>query len=75
LDASLMKNFNFGEKVKVTFRAECFNLFNHTQVWGINAGFNGDNPGSGISTTDGAFGQPNAWRDARTLQLALRLAF
>lgn len=74
-DASLMKNFNFSERVKVTFRAECFNLFNHTQVWGINTGFSGDNPGSGLSASDGTFGQPNAWRDARTLQLALRLAF
>ena len=75
IDASIMKNFAFSERVKVTFRAECFNLLNHTQVWGVNTGFSGDNPGGGLSATDGAFGQPNSWRDARTLQLALRLAF
>lgn len=75
VDATLMKNFAITERVKLTFRAEVFNLFNHTQVWGINTGFSGDNPGSGLSATDGAFGQPNSFRDARTLQLALRLAF
>ncbi len=75
VDASLIKNFAITERMKLTFRAECFNLFNHTQVWGINTGFSGDNPGSGISASDATFGQANAWRDARTLQLALRFGF
>ena len=75
VDTSLMKNFNFTETVKVTFRAEVFNLFNHPQVWGINTTFNADNPGSGNSVTNSAFGQANNWRDARTLQLALRFSF
>lgn len=75
VDTSLMKNFDFGEKAKLTFRAECFNLFNHTQVWGINTGFGGDNPGSGISANNANFGQPSSFRDARILQLALRFAF
>lgn len=75
IDTSLMKNFDIAEKVKVTFRAECFNLFNHPQVWGINNGFGGDNPGSGISANNANFGQASSWRDPRTLQLALRLAF
>jgi hypothetical protein len=75
VDASLMKNFNITEGAKVTFRAEAFNLFNHTQVWGINNGFSGDNPLSGLSTGSANFGQFNSFRDARTLQLALRFAF
>ena len=75
VDASLMKNFIFTESVKLTFRCEVFNLFNHPQVWGINTGFSGDNPGSGISASDANFGQASSWRDARTLQLALRFAF
>jgi hypothetical protein len=70
-----MKNFNITEGAKVTFRAEAFNLFNHTQVWGINNGFSGDNPLSGLSTGSANFGQFNSFRDARTLQLALRFAF
>ena len=75
VDLSIFKNFRLTETARLQFRAECFNLFNHTQVWGINTGFGGDNPGSGISATNANFGQASSWRDARTLQLALRFAF
>jgi hypothetical protein len=75
VDAALMKNFSIAEKAKVTFRCEVFNLFNHPQPWGVNSGFSGDNPGSGISVSALSFGQINSYRDARTLQLALRFAF
>jgi len=75
VDVNLVKNFNFTETVKLQFRCEVFNLFNHPQVWGINTGFSGDNPGSGISATQQNFGQANNYRDARTLQLALRFSF
>ena len=75
VDAALMKNFNITESMKVTFRCEVFNLFNHPEVWGIQNSFSGDNPGSPLSASDATFGQANAWRDARTLQLALRFAF
>ena len=63
------------EKAKLTFRCEIFNFFNHAQPWGVNTGFSGDNPGSGLSNSAKNFGQINAYRDARTLQLALRFAF
>ena len=49
VDVNLVKNFNFTEATKLQFRCEVFNLFNHPQVWGINTGFSGDNPGSAIS--------------------------
>jgi hypothetical protein len=75
VDASLIKNFAIRENMRVTFRAETFNLFNHAQIWGINTGFTGDNPGSLISATNQNLGQPNSFRDARILQLALRFAF
>ncbi|HUB84025.1 MAG TPA: carboxypeptidase regulatory-like domain-containing protein [Bryobacteraceae bacterium] len=76
LDMALLKNFAITpERVKMTFRFEVYNLFNHPELWGINTGFSGDNPGAGLSAGDGQFGQPNAYRDARTIQLALRLAF
>jgi hypothetical protein len=75
VDASIMKNFTITERVKATLRAEVFNLFNHPQVWGINTTFSGDNPLSGNSANNAAFGQANNYRDARTLQLAARISF
>ncbi len=75
VDASLLKNFAITETMKVTFRAEVFNLFNHAQIWGINTGFSADNPGGTISSTVKNLGQPNAYREARIIQLALRFAF
>jgi len=75
VDVNIVKNFAFTETAKLQFRCEVFNLLNHPQVWGINTGFSGDNPGSGISVSDANFGQANSYRDARTLQLALRFSF
>lgn len=76
IDTALMKSFAITpERVKLTFRFEVFNLFNHPEIWGANTGFSGDNPGSGLSASDGGFGEVSSWRDPRTLQLSLRLAF
>ena len=75
VDVNLVKNFTFTETMKLQFRCEVFNLLNHAEVWGINTGFSGDNPGSGISASQKNFGQANNYRDARTLQLALRFSF
>jgi hypothetical protein len=75
VDASLIKNFAITESMKAAFRCEVFNLFNHPEIWGINTGFSADNPGGAISASNKNFGQPNAWREARTLQLALRFSF
>jgi hypothetical protein len=75
LDASLLKDFNFTESMKLTYRFEVFNAPNHPEIWGINTSFSGDNPGSGISATNNTFGAVNAWRDQRTIQMALRFSF
>jgi hypothetical protein len=37
--------------------------------------FSADNQGGPISTGNQNFGQPNSWREARTIQLALRFSF
>ena len=75
VDASLIKNFAITESMKAALRCEVFNLFNHPQIWGINTGFSADNPGGSISSSTKNFGQPNAWREARIIQLALRFSF
>ncbi len=75
LDASLIKNFNFTETMKLVYRFEVFNVLNHPEVWGVNYSFSGDNPGSHISSTNNTFGQVNAWRDPRVIQMALRFQF
>jgi len=77
MDMALCKSFSFTERARLTYRFEVFNLFNHPELWSINSGFSGDNPGLGLSASDGQFGQPasNGYREARTIQLSLRLAF
>jgi hypothetical protein len=75
VDAALMKTFAYAERARLTFRFEVFNLFNHPEVWGMDTTFKGDNPGLGLSSGSGTFGEANNYRDARTIQLALRFAF
>ena len=64
-DFALLKSFPISESKRVDFRAEFFNLFNHTQFF---------NPDGNFS--DGAqFGQVNQVRDPRLVQFALKLFF
>jgi hypothetical protein len=69
---SLYKNFLFSESrgSNLQFRAEFFNVWNHTQ-------FQGDNNNGGISRNLGAsnFGAVTNAYDPRTIQLALKLFF
>ena len=63
-DASLFKNFNFTESKRLQFRAEVFNVFNHTQLL---------LPGQTIGTP--TFGVITAARPPREMQMALKLYF
>ncbi|HLX84355.1 MAG TPA: carboxypeptidase regulatory-like domain-containing protein [Terriglobales bacterium] len=67
---SLLKNFTFTERFKLQFRAESFNVWNHTQ-------FKGDGNNGGISTKFGAgnFGAVTGAFDPRVFQLALKAFF
>jgi hypothetical protein len=69
---SLYKNFVFSEArgSNLQFRAEFFNVWNHTQ-------FQGDTQNGGISTNFGAsnFGAVTNAYDPRVIQLALKLFF
>lgn len=75
LDANFVKNFYITESVRTTFRCEFYNFFNHAQIWSLNTGFTGDNPGSLISSSVKNLGVPSNFREARIIQLALRFAF
>ncbi len=83
---SLQKEFAFTEKVRMQFRADAFNAFNHTQFSGINSGLNISSLTNGTYTnlyknTDGTinnkngFGTVNGARDPRIMQLLVRLQF
>jgi hypothetical protein len=75
-DASLFKNFQFGERFRLQFRAEMFNVFNHTQWNTVNTGLNVPNPGQAVTQgTRGQLGVVTETRDPRNLQLGLKLYF
>ena len=67
-DLSVFKNIRFGEKVKLQLRGEAFNVFNHTNFRNLSAT-------SKIAVTSATFGQINAVRDPRTIQLGAKLSF
>ncbi len=72
-DSALAKSFPLHEKVRLQFRCEAYNAFNHTQFSTINttAQFN---PSTG-ALTNPAFGSITGARNPRTVQLAARLVF
>jgi hypothetical protein len=63
-DFALLKNVKISERFHTQFRAEFFNLFNHTSF-------------SGVSTTLGSstFGRVTSTHDPRIIQLGLKLYF
>lgn len=64
-DFAILKTISLSETKRIDFRAELFNIFNHTQF------FNPDG-----NTTDGQqFGQVGQSRDPRLLQFALKFFF
>ena len=72
-DFSLFKNFSIKERTKLEFRAEFFNILNHTNFLFAKSG---PQNGNG-STIRGAsqFSKLTAARDPRQIQLALKLSF
>jgi outer membrane receptor protein involved in Fe transport len=66
LDLALEKSTDLiGERTKLLFRAEAFNLFNHAEF----------RPPAATSVTSGTFGQISGTYAPRILQLALKLSF
>jgi hypothetical protein len=67
LDSALYKDFHFSEKRYLEFRAEAFNVLNHTNFTTVNTTYNGP-----TSTT---FGTVTAAADPRILEFALRIHY
>jgi hypothetical protein len=63
-DMSLLKAFKFNETTGIEFRAEAFNIFNHTQWSGV------DN-----DLASGTFLHPTSAHRARTIQFGLKFLF
>ena len=69
-DMALLKDTRLSETTKLEFRAEFFNLFNHTQFSAVN----GNISGAGQQTPFG-FGDALSTQEARIGQLSLKLLF
>jgi hypothetical protein len=63
-DIGIFKETAIGEKMRVEFRSEIFNIFNHAQFYGVDGG-----------SANPTFGQPQKVRDPRLFQFALKLVF
>jgi hypothetical protein len=80
LDFSTFKDFKFGERFSLQFRAEIFNILNHPNFSAPNFGGNGVVSVSGSGNfTSSNFGEVGSTRDApydpRQIQFALKLRF
>jgi hypothetical protein len=64
VDLSVFKTIPITESIKLQFRSEFFNAFNHTQL---------NNPNTVVGAPD--FGRISSARDPRILQMALRVTF
>ncbi len=68
----MLKATRITERVNLQFRAEAFNFLNHVNLGSPNAGFTAGPDGKNINA---AFGVIASARDARVIQLGLKLLF
>jgi hypothetical protein len=71
-DLSLIKETTFRERFRVEFRAEAFNIANHVNLGLADDAFVAGTDGRNRSST---FGTVNSARDARIVQLGLKVIF
>jgi hypothetical protein len=76
---SLFKNFKFNERFSMQFRAEAYNVFNHTE-WAPVAGDAGSAAGNGFASGNNGYGNANFLyiglaHPPRILQLGLKVLF
>ncbi|MGH9550229.1 MAG: TonB-dependent receptor, partial [Terriglobales bacterium] len=74
-DWALFKHFKIREQMGLEFRAEAFNVFNHTE-WGNIAGDSGSAGGDGNNTLGSdSFLRASSAHNARIMQLGLKFSF
>jgi hypothetical protein len=71
-DLAIFKNFTIKERLTAQFRAEAYNVFNHTQFMTVGVKPVWDRSGT---QTASDFGKVTDARDPRIMQLAIRLQF
>ena len=71
-DTSLFKNFSFRERARFQFRAEAYNVFNHTQFATVNTTAQFNPAGQQVNS---ALGEVTSARNPRIMQFAVRLFF
>ena len=71
-DLTIVKNFPIREPLRLQFRCEMYNAFNHTQFTTLNTAARFDAQGRQVNSTFGAFTAAGA---PRYIQMALRLRF
>jgi hypothetical protein len=78
-DTGLFKKFYVTEQMHFEFRAEAFNVFNHTQWRGVNSGiscYGGPNNSAGdASCLDQSFLHPGGAHNPRIMQLGMKFIF
>ena len=71
-DFSMIKNTHISEGFNLQFRAEAFNLDNHTNLGFVNASFS---PGANGLNSSSTFGTITSSRAARSIQLGMKFLF
>jgi len=78
-DTAISKTTAITERLKIEFRAEFFNLFNHANFLNPNVVNNGDGTlaggAAGTNINSGSFGQITGTYDPRIIQFGLRFSF
>ena len=71
-DIAIFKNFPVRERLRLQFRWELYNCFNHTQFSGLDTTARFDAAGKQVNAR---FGEFTAARNPRIMQFALRFYF
>jgi len=79
VDMGFFKGFQLRERLRMEFRTEVYNVFNHTQFYSVDGNISDSGSltysGTTVIGTNGTFGLAQHVRDPRLLQFALKFLF